>query len=893
MATLGMDPNISQGISQLGGAMMKLPSIKAELATKAQRQAHLDRMYQLGVDRNNAQIPMYGAQTNYYNARAASEQDKGLAATLFPGALEGLMDYTPAVKAQPATEEIPAIGPGFQGQAPSWNDAEQPMQSIAAYPGSPAIPAKPAVEASPARVSLNNNPTMLASVISLAHRAGYNPQQTAGALRQFIGTGMALQPGQQGEGMNLLSPGSFKTNVAVNEEDRNGMIANNAYNAEELARVKGQLANEGALERTNATVAGAMERQVAKGQTAKGSIPKISLYEYEQSNLITNKLFSKFIEDAFKESGTAEKDKTRITNQYIDSEKGIEVATELKRIFREKYAETKNAVEAQKAGEEYLKSLKNHQIGTDKFTFGTDKNITANKDTSAPVVSPTGSPGAPGASDTPAGAVAPAARTSSANGLTSSQATSTTDVSTTAYARALKITPEEFVKRAKESGMTPSEYYKSQLLPAPKSTSANVTNTSADNGVNPVSTEDTGYVQLGGTNEQTDNYALPAETSTPQKGSIGSLLSKDSQTIETSPAAAIAQKKTGTTENLEPIVSGTPANKNNFKFNENKPISTQSDVGYNAEEAASSIFAQPEDKPIDLQGLVTNNPFKGTGTVEETLPQTVGSPSGSNAPSTQKTPFEKLYISLIEEKRKLSKSLMKDPSSYGTTRGLESAIGQNEDGTMYETMTRKTIGSQDAVTQRLIAIDKKLKELRDNPFARISPSAAILDNLTIWGAGKYYIEDASKIPDPAQRALFIDKKELMFLLESPIVVRNSDGSPSAVYKTDDGRYLPEETIFRDFDKHHEKLSNYFIQEGMFDMKPGDSLARKLFQLKVSADKEILEYNKAKGEKSWLKQQGGTLGLPGPNIIFGNGATRGSMRNGTTEYLKQHPIPEVP
>jgi len=883
MATLGMDPNISAGISQLGGAMMKLPSIKSGLAIQAQKQANADRMYQLGLDRNNAQVPLYNAQADFYRARAAAEQNKSLAASLFPGALEGLMDYTPAVQGQAATEEIPAIAPGFQGEHTSWSDAEQPMQSIAAYPGAPAVAAKPAIQAAPARTSFNNNPAMLARAISFAAQAGYNPEQISGALREFIGTGMALQPGQQGEGMNLLSPGSFKTNVAVNEEDRNGMISNNAYNAEELARVKGQLANEGALERTNATVQGAMARQVAKGQIAKGSIPKISLYEYEQSNLITNKLFSKFIDDAFKEYGTAEKDKVKITNQYIDSEKGIEVATELKRIFREKYAETKNAVEAQKAAEEYLKSLKNHRIGTDKFTFEPDKNITANRDASAPVISPTGSSDAPGAASTPASAVAPAAATSSANGLTSTQATATTDVSTTAYARALKITPEEFVKRVKESGMTPSEYYKSQLVPAPKSTSANVTNTSADNGINPVTAETGGYVQLGGPTQTTDNYASPIETSTPKEGSIGSLLSKDSQVQETSPAAAIAQKKT--TENLEPIVSGTPANKNNFKFTENKPVSTQSDVGYNSDEAASSIFAQPENKPKGLESLVTNNPFKGTGTVEETLPQTIGSPSGSNAPSTQKTPFEKLYTSLIEEKRRLSKSLIKDPAGSRD-------IGQNEDGTLYDRMTRKTIGSQDAVTQRLIAIDKKLKELKDNPFARISPSAAMLDHLTIWGAGKYYIEDASKIPDPAQRALFIDKKELMFLLKNPTVVGGPNG-PEAVYKTSDGRYLPEEHVFRDFDKYHEKLSNYFIQEGMFDMKPGDSLARKLFQLKVSADKEILEYNKAKGEKSWLKQQGGTLGLPGPNWLIGNGATRGSMRNGTTEYLKQHPIPEVP
>jgi hypothetical protein len=207
-----------------------------------------------------------------------------------------------------------------------------------------------------------------------------------------------------------------------------------------------------------------------------------------------------------------------------------------------------------------------------------------------------------------------------------------------------------------------------------------------------------------------------------------------------------------------------------------------------------------------------------------------------------------------------------------------------------------TIGGKDAVTKELLEIDAKLKHMMRNPIARISPSAAYLDDLTVHGAGKYYVEDASEV-DADKRPLVIDKKELMFLLQSPTVIRNSDGSPRGVYKTADGRYIDEGIVFSNFDKHHAKLANYFIQEGMFDMKPGDSLARKLFQLKVTADAEILAYNRAKGEGSWLKQMGQGLGLPGVQSLMPNGTGfgqgRNMMRYGSPEYLKQHPLPTVP
>lgn len=902
MATLGMDPNISQGISQLGGAMLKLPSIRADAMANAQKQFNADRTYQLAIDRQNAQIPLYSAQANYYNARAAAEQDKSLAASLFPGALEATIEYTPAVKAQAAIDATDAVPPGFQGQYPGFSSADQPMSSIAAYPGAPAMPAVPAVEASPARNSITKDPQMLARAISLAHRAGYNPQQTAAALRELMATGMMTTDGQEGQGMNLLRPGSFDMNTAVNIEDRNALIANSAANAEALARVKGELANAGALARTQLSNEGAMARQVAKTGTAGNQ--KLSFYDSEQSSMLGDRILGEFIKNTIKEHNStgsgnvSPSEEKQLTDEYITSEVGLKTKTELKEVIRQKYSETKNALEAEKAGKEYLKGLKNHEIGKVKLTWKPDIVITANKDTSTPVVSPTGNNAAPSEkkTDTPADAIAPAANTTAAT-------TTTSNLSTEAYARALRITPEEFDKRVKASGMTPSDYYKSVKDLAPTSSQANVTNTSAANGVNPVSPEKTNYVQLPGNTNTTEDYALPVESSSAQQGSFGSLLSNDSQIPESSPADAVASVpgkysvKSGieTQENIQPKAS--EGKKYNFKNTDNiigkqeSPASVISkpNFEYNAEEASSSSFTQPEDKPIELQSLVTNNPFKGSGTIEETLPEIVGSPSGSEAPSTQKTPFEKLYISLIEEKRKLEKSLAKDIPPHGT----ETGIGRAPNGTLIDINTKKTIASGDAITKRLIEIDNKITRLKNNPFSRISPSAALLDDLTIGGAGSYYIEDASKIEDVSKRALFIDKKELMFLLQNPTVVRNSDGSPSAVYKTESGAFLPEERVFRDFDKYHEKLANYFIQEGMFDMKPGDSLARKLFQLKVSADSEILAYNNAKGAKSWLKQQGGMGGLPGLNTTIGNGAGRSSMRTGSNEYLKQHPIPEVP
>ena len=821
MATLGMDPNISQGISQLGGAMLKLPGLRQDAMRQAQAQANADRLYELQLARNDAQIPLIRAQTDWYSARTKNETSKGIAGDLFPGVVNNLFETIPA------TPGSPEVGPGWAPPSSGWSSPDQPMTSIGAYPG------RAAIAAQPARTAITTDQNKLAAFIAGANAAGYNPQTNVNAVRQLLGTqamtaGTPGNPsipfqGYQGLGMNLITPGSFDTNTATGVEDRNAMIAQAHQNALELATAKGELANAGSLANTQERNKGAMARLEAKGEMVKpGSGPKISFSEDKSAQEKSLIMLDKFVSDSL--AGASADDAKELKDAYISSPRGKQVYDDLNRVIRERFAQTKNVVEAEKAGEEYLKSLKNEDIGRVGHWFKPDEAYVANKDLSAVGKQETPKVSSTGSTQTPAEAMA------------------NPPVSAT------------------------------QVAPAPATAPAQIETTK------PAAAE------------QAPSATEPAKAEPQQE----------------TPAAAIAPAamKTEQPATVEQPKTAAPSEA------ETKPVTGEASPTKPQETPASAVTEQPA-TAANLGSLVSNNPFKGTGTIEEQQPEQIGSPSGAGAPSTERTPFEKKYVALMTRKQQLSRSLTRGPlPPWGTSTG----IGQAESGVLIDLNSDArspaekaaapdgprryaTIGEKDAVTQELLDIDRQLKDLMKNPFSRISPSAAYLDDLTIHGAARgYYVEDASSIPE-GQRPLVIDKKELMFLLQSPSVVRNSDGSPRAVYKTGDGRYIDEGIVFSNFDKHHEKLSKFFIQEGMLDMKPGDSLARKLFSLKVAADAEILAYNRARGESSWLKQMGQGLGLPGVQSLMPNGTGfgqgRNMMRYGSPEYLSQHPIPDVP
>lgn len=816
-----MDPNISQGISQLGGAMLRLPALQQNAMRQAQAQANADRLYELQLARNDAQVPLIRAQTDWYNARTKNETSKGIAGDLFPGIVNNVFETIPATAGSP---EVPA---GWAPPSSGWSAPDQPMTSIGAYPG------RAAVAAQPARTAITTDQNKLAAFIAGANAAGYNPQTNVNAVRQLLGTqamtaGTPGNPsvpfqGYQGLGMNLITPGSFDTNTATGVADRDNMIANAHANSLELAKTKGELANAGSLANTKERNEGAMARLVAKGeQVTPGKGPKISFSEDKAAQEKAMILMDRFLTEAV--AGADPDDAKEMKDKFTASERGKKISTELSRVIREKFAATKNVVEAEDAGLEYLKSLKNETIGEVSHIFGSNDIYTANKDLSAVGASGTPKISATGSAQTPAEAiVAPVGQQT---------VTPPTEQNATPVAVPTEDKPKAAEAPVVEKASEPA---------APK-------------------------------------QETPAEVMAPAAS-----------------AAAPAQTKQAETQPpAEEPKAAAPAEMPKEEPKQETP--------------AEAVATSPTS--ANVNGLVNNNPFKGTGTVEEQMPEQIGSPSGAGAASTEKTPFEKKYVELMTRKAKLSRSLVKGKlPPWGT----ETGIGQAANGTLIDMSkdsrhpawqkafpdsppTYATIGANEATTKELIDIDRQLQKLMTNPFSRISPSAAYLDDLTIHGAGRYYVEDASKLPEE-QRKLVIDRKELMFLLQSPTVVRNSDGSPRAVYRTSNGAYLDEGVVFKNFDKHHEKLANYFIQEGLLDMKPGDSLARKLFSLKVEADREILAYNRAKGDNSWLKQMGGSLGLPGLQSLTpggtGFGQGRNMMRYGSPEYLKQHPIPDVP
>lgn len=808
-----MDPNISQGISQLGGAMLKLPSIRQEALKQAAAQANADRLYELQLARNDAQIPLIRAQTDWYNARTKNETSKGIAGELFPGLANGIFETIPATAGSP---EVPA---GWAPPSSGWSAPDQPMTSLGAYPG------RAAVAAQPARTAITTDQNKLAAFIAGANAAGYNPQTNVNAVRQLLGTqamtaGTPGNPsvpfqGYQGLGMNLITPGSFDTNTATGVADRDTMLAQAHANALELARTRGELANAGSLANTRERNEGAMARLVAKGeQVTPGKGPKISFSEDKAAEEKALVLMNKFLNEAV--AGADPDDAKEMKDKFTAGERGQQIYAELSRVIREKFASTKNVVEAEDAGMAYLKSLKNEQIGEVSRIFGSNSVYTANKDTSVVETEKTPKVSSTGSAQTPAEAIA-----------------------------APVIAPVAAPAAA-------------AIQEQPKSAEAPVAEKAAE--------------------PAAQKQETPAEVMAPA-------------------AAAAAPTPTKQAEAQPPAEEPKAAAPNQTPKEEPKQ-----------ETPAEAVAASPTS--ANVNGLVNNNAFKGTGTVEEQMPEQIGSPSGEGAASTERTPFEKKYVELMTRKAKLARSLVKGKlPPWGT----ETGIAQAANGTLIDVSkdsrapawqkafpnsppTYATIGENEATTKELIDIDKQLQKMMTNPFSRISPSAAYLDDLTINGAGRYYVEDASELPEQ-QRKLVIDKKELMFLLQSPTVVRNSDGSPRAVYRTNSGAYLDEGVVFKNFDKHHEKLSNYFIQEGLLDMKPGDSLARKLFSLKVAADAEILAYNRARGEGSWLKQMGRGFGLPGVQSLtpdgIGFGQGRNMMRYGSPEYLKQHPIPDVP
>lgn len=168
-------------------------------------------------------------------------------------------------------------------------------------------------------------------------------------------------------------------------------------------------------------------------------------------------------------------------------------------------------------------------------------------------------------------------------------------------------------------------------------------------------------------------------------------------------------------------------------------------------------------------------------------------------------------------------------------------------------------GLANGLQERVMNVNRKIDEMMNNPYAKISPSAALLVQDFINAPG-LVVNSLSDVPNPENAKYVLKQSEVIHLLKTfTNVAIKPDGSYSVQYPIDGnvesnptlsrfystageavtgGRYVDGDRMFAAFDRAHKEVKDLFIREGRLGMKPGDSLARTLVNLTISSNKEI-------------------------------------------------------
>ena len=266
-----------------------------------------------------------------------------------------------------------------------------------------------------------------------------------------------------------------------------------------------------------------------------------------------------------------------------------------------------------------------------------------------------------------------------------------------------------------------------------------------------------------------------------------------------------------------------------FKFTDNSDALFMADIKAKQKATTESLFSTAIPKQ-DLAGGVKTNPsdyLYKPDAVEQVMNE-----SGID----RKSAFGKRVEELHREKF----SLMNSVASM-------SAPGMASAGLQKETM------------DRLTKLNQKIDEITNNPYAKISPSAALLVQDFVNAPG-LVVNSLSDVPNPENAKYVLKQSEVVHLLKTfTNVTVKPDGSYSVQYPIDGntesnptlsriystageavtgGRYVDGDRMFAAFDRAHKEVKDLFIREGRLGMKPGDSLARTLVNLTISSNKEI-------------------------------------------------------
>ena len=180
-------------------------------------------------------------------------------------------------------------------------------------------------------------------------------------------------------------------------------------------------------------------------------------------------------------------------------------------------------------------------------------------------------------------------------------------------------------------------------------------------------------------------------------------------------------------------------------------------------------------------------------------------------------------------------------------------------------------GGMKDITERLTRLNQKIDSIMKNPYAKISPSAALLVEDFVNTPG-LVVNSLSQIPNEENRKYVLKQSEVVHLLKTftnvtplpngnfsvlyPMPTKDNQfvskliGQTSRYYATETpdntmaSQYVDGEKMFAAFDRAHLDVQKLFIRDGKLGMKPGDSLARTLVNLTIRSNMEIAKAGQA-------------------------------------------------
>jgi hypothetical protein len=837
MATSGMDPAFGQTISALASGVSGLPESYAA-GQKHLLQQQIALFNQNDKDRNyNLKKPLTEAQTRYHAAKATETEGNNLAASLFPELSRKLL--------------IPVRGQGGE----------------------------------PNRMAFNEDPTVMADVISNLTQRGINPDQAIKAFRGGLAGQMAAAP-VAGTSLPSANYQAFSGRVGQDFastassvfgiQDRDNMIANKE------AAAMGRLTKSGedALERANlsAKTSRANNADTIMGANSRAAAGIISRQEMNAQRLAAanaklgangQKPPPLNISIINQVEGTSVAGTDGLSSRDVDADYPAtskdyseEKRTNLKNLYAEKFYEAyrlKNPPDAASAREAARNAVKS------AVASGVMPVAAAATPADAVVATP-GAAAAPGVvATTPA---APGAAPYA--GAHSSPSQNMIDASDDQIAAGLGMSRDDLRALAAQQGISTKDYAIAVTTPAQEAlpveeepgtprTADTIPNYQESN----VSAAD---ALVAATAPATALPASPLDAPVAPASSPAAAVSAQGQypvpQEQVPPASPEEMARLTAEQEAGPAaaVSGGKKGKGKGKKGKAAPVAQVAPTA-----AAGAPAQQPQGPAAAMLqsptsgGLVANGPTFtpqfGNSQIQASSPMSF--PLPPSIPSGIQPSLMDSVKSGFEVPSAVTPAQM--VSFKGTTSGVGSLIPKtpyerqlHELTSMLDVIKRHPVKSEErdgfgeptgkftsAEDEfRIKQLEQRLEKLKNDPVAKVSPSAALLNNefMTVPGLIVSGVNDVKE----QHRDFVVTANEIRYLLGSYVKLPGKFPNTDYAYQDANNNFIDGVTVAEQFDKAHPKLVNLFIKEGRLGMKPGDSLGAKLVALHAAGNAEIME-----------------------------------------------------